>query len=108
MEGHIASQTFNPAAFHMPALIISSIGDLGRLGVLTDYLPGASEQTTLTVDDLVTGLRVTIAPVVELLYQYNGRLAYHLGTSGVNTSEESLQLETVIIQEWVDALVAGL
>ena len=47
-------------------------------------------------------------PVVELLYQYNGRLAYHLGTSGANTSEESLQLETVIIQEWVDALVAGL
>ncbi|OCB90912.1 hypothetical protein A7U60_g1822 [Sanghuangporus baumii] len=105
MEAHVTSQTFNPAVFQIPAFIISSIGDLGRLGILMDYLPGTpSEQTTLSVDDIATGLRCTIAPIVELLCQHNGRLSCHFGTSAENTSEQSLQLETDLLERWVDAL----
>ena len=97
--------SFNPNAFTIPALIVSSIGDLGRLDLLTAFTPSGGEAKTITVQDVICSVRVRTPPVMNLLYQYDGQLHCHFFSGGEFTTPESLRLVTDAFEEWTNSLI---
>ncbi|KAH8119091.1 hypothetical protein DFH11DRAFT_1539968 [Phellopilus nigrolimitatus] len=71
LTGHVAYQNFNPEIFYVPAIFVSSIRNLGRLGLLNSYLPHPREQA-LAVHDVVCGIRARAPVLIIMLYEYNG------------------------------------
>ncbi|KAH8115367.1 hypothetical protein DFH11DRAFT_1726222 [Phellopilus nigrolimitatus] len=105
LAGHITYQNFDPSIFHIPALIVSSVGDLGRLGLLTSYLPRVGGQAqTLAVQDVVCGIRVRVPIVMNVLYEYDGRLSCHFFSGGEYMTKEGLGLVTGCFEEWTAAM----
>lgn len=94
------SSAFSPAILQAVTPIISSIGDLERLGLLNAYLPSA-KNPTLTVNDLVFAIRVKLPIIIALIYQYNGELSLHLHTSAEFSGDEDVKLLSGLFQQWV-------
>ena len=85
-------------AFDDPYPLISSIGDLGRLHILSNYLPSV-KNGMLEVDDVLCGTRMGIHPILNLLYQFNGELSCHFIAGADYITADSLQLVTDIFEE---------
>lgn len=90
---------------------VSSVGDLGQLGLFNEFIPENSQPTlkkpTLIVEDIIGGARFCAPLTASIFYQYNGKLTIHSSTSGDYTSDKDLGLQTEILREWADALIAG-
>lgn len=94
------SGAFGPAILQVVTPVISSIGDLERLGLLNAYLPSA-KNPTLTVNDLVFAIRVKLPIIIALIYQYNGELSLHLHTSAEFSDDEDIKLLSGLFNQWV-------
>ncbi|KAG7089981.1 hypothetical protein E1B28_011604 [Marasmius oreades] len=68
-ELHESIHSFDHEVFHIPSLIMSSIGDLGRLNLFNAYLP-SQQNKTLTVVDMVGGQRMRVPTVMNICWQY--------------------------------------
>lgn len=95
---------FDPQLFHNPFPFISSIGDLGRLNILSEYLPTASTNRTLTVDDVIVGVRVRAPPISNTIYEYNGELSCHFSTASEFNHPQSLKFVTDIFEELISQI----
>lgn len=104
-------QSFDASQFYIPVIGVSSVGDLGQLGLFNDFLPEnphpVMKTLTLIVEDIMGGARFCAPLTASIFYQYNGRLTIHSSTSGDYTSERDLELQTEVLKEWVDVLTAG-
>lgn len=96
---------FNPHMLDVPSIVVSSIGDLGRLNLLSRFLPSPDHTKPLVVHDVVCGIRIRTPPVMNLLYQYDGRLSCHFYTASEFNTAETLKLMTDAFEEWTAALV---
>lgn len=104
MELQAGVSSFDPTQmFHIPALIVSSIGDLGRLGLLDAYLPSSTKKAVI-IEDVICGIRIRVPPLTNLIYQYDGRISCHFMSAGEYTTGESLKLVTDSFEEWIAAL----
>ncbi|KII84544.1 hypothetical protein PLICRDRAFT_57529 [Plicaturopsis crispa FD-325 SS-3] len=102
--GQDTLRVFDPAAMNLPTIVISSIGDLGRLNLLTPYLP-SKERKTLTVTDVACGIRMRTWPIMNILYEYNGQLRNHFFTASEFTTPATLKLVTDRFEKLAAALV---
>ncbi|KAI5118789.1 hypothetical protein M0805_005018 [Coniferiporia weirii] len=105
LASHHAFGSFNPHMFDVPALIVSSVGDLGRLGLLDAYHPAPGKVQRVVVDDVVCGIRIRTPPLMGLLWEYRGELACHFFTAGEYMTPAALALATRLFEEWAAALV---
>lgn len=87
-------------------MMVSSIGDLGRLDLLTPFVPSkVPGSKTITVTDVMCGARMRTWPVATLLYQYDGRLCCHFLTAGEYTTMEGLKMMTDTFERLTAAVV---
>lgn len=85
---------------------ISSIGDLGRLNIFTDYLPTeAQADKTIVVKDVICGLRMHMPPIMNLVYQYNGELSCHFYAASEFTTADALKVATDTFEEMVASVI---
>ncbi|KAF9256312.1 hypothetical protein L218DRAFT_1007489 [Marasmius fiardii PR-910] len=89
---------------HVPALITSSIGDLGRLNIFDPYLPSQGNKT-LTVVDVFCGQRVRVPAIMNLFWQYDGKLSCQWFTGGEWTSEDELKEVVDSFKRWIRVFV---
>ncbi|KAL0581971.1 hypothetical protein V5O48_000029 [Marasmius crinis-equi] len=89
---------------HVPALITSSIGDLGRLNIFDAYLP-SKNNGTLTVVDAICGQRMRVPAIMNLFWQYDGKLSCQWFTGGEWTTEEELQQVVDAFRRWIRVFI---
>lgn len=82
---------------------MSSLGDMGRLNLLSDFTPATAKG--IVVKDVVSGIRNRAATVFNLFWQYDGRLQFHWHASGATNSVEDMKIMTDIFEERLDALL---
>ncbi|KAI5118790.1 hypothetical protein M0805_005019 [Coniferiporia weirii] len=104
LANHHAFGSFNPHTYDVPALLVSSIGDLGRLGLLDAYHPAPGKVQRVVVDDVVCGIRMRTSPLMNLLWEYRGELTCHFFTAGEYMTPAALALVTRLFEEWTAAL----
>ncbi|KAH8115366.1 hypothetical protein DFH11DRAFT_1588939 [Phellopilus nigrolimitatus] len=105
LAAHATYQNFDPKPLYIPSIIVSSLGDLGRLGLLNSYLPRSGDsRQTLTVQDIVLGIRARLPMAMNVLYEYDGRLSCHFFSGGEYTTKEALGLVTGCFEEWTAAM----
>lgn len=107
---HYAIESFSPQIFDLPLILISSIGDMGRLNILAS-LPSSQAKTKISPDeklvlnDIICGVRVRIPPTINLFWEYQGRMTYHFMTGGDYTTTEQLESLARNFEEWTKAIV---
>ncbi|KAI3607000.1 hypothetical protein WG66_007926 [Moniliophthora roreri] len=93
---------FDHSILHAPFLITSSIGDLGRLGIFDAYRPSqAQEHKTVTVTDAICGQRVRVPAIMNLFWEYDGKLSCQWFTGGEWTTEEELKQVVDAFRRWI-------
>ncbi|KAG7089984.1 hypothetical protein E1B28_011607 [Marasmius oreades] len=105
-ESHEAIHNFDHEVFHIPALAMSSVGDMGRLNLFNAYLPSQRNET-LTVVDMVVGQRMRVPAVLNICWQYAGKLQCHWATGGEWMTEEELQQVVDSFMRWIKILVVS-
>ncbi|KAL5525434.1 hypothetical protein ACEPAF_9304 [Sanghuangporus sanghuang] len=104
---HNAFDAFTPQIFDLPALIVSSLGDLDRLGLLSPFVPSPDNEpkTRLVVNDVICGIRIRMPPIMNLFWEYRGMITCHFMASGEYTTSDELALMTAAFEEWTNALI---
>ena len=115
---HVDIPAFTPMIFAIPALIVSSVGDLSRLDVLSDLTaappvaetPGDSEVVSgdakpLQVTAATLGIRMRTAPVMNLNWTFRGQLHCHFLAAREHTRPETLERVVRAFEEWVKFIV---
>lgn len=122
---HAEFATFNPALFTLPALLISSIGDLARLNILTKFMPErqssdamapsapesikdpkeAENRGKLEVTETASGLRHRAATPEITVWTYNGRLHCHFTAAREYITNEAFARFVSAFGDWVDFAV---
>ncbi|KAL5479106.1 hypothetical protein ACEPAI_2394 [Sanghuangporus weigelae] len=104
---HNAFGAFTPQIFDLPALIVSSLGDLGRLGLLSSFVlsPDDEPKTRLVVHNVICGIRIRMPPIMNLFWEYRGKITCHFMAGGEYTASDELALMTAAFEEWADALI---
>lgn len=104
--------------FNSPALIVSSIGDLDRLDLLTSFMPStthlpsdvfggpSSVRQNLEVTETVLGVRHHVGTYVVLVWTFRGRLHAHFSAGRRHMRPETLELFASAFEDWVDVAVA--
>lgn len=108
--------------FAIPALIVSSVGDLARLDLLSDLvasspatgIPGDENADTtngeakpLQVTATTLGIRLRTAPVMNLNWTFRGQLHCHFLAAREHTRPETLEHVVRAFDEWVKFVVQG-
>ncbi|KAH8116825.1 hypothetical protein DFH11DRAFT_1134109 [Phellopilus nigrolimitatus] len=101
---HTAACAPDASGFDIVCPIVSSIGDLSRLGLLNAYLP-SSTRKTLTVEDVIISLGVHKPMFMVMCYQYDSQLSVYFTTAGEFATAESLKLAADIFEEWMMAII---
>lgn len=57
------------------------------------------------VKDVICGIRVRTAPVMNLFWEYNGRISCHFMSAGEYTTSAELERITQLYEEWTEALI---
>lgn len=96
--------TFNPGLFHVPALICSSIGDLDRLGIFDSYTP-SRQNKTITVTEAISGIRMRVPPLMNLCWQYDGKLSCQWFTAGEHTTKGELVEVVEAFKRWIKEFI---
>ncbi|EJD04950.1 uncharacterized protein FOMMEDRAFT_145636, partial [Fomitiporia mediterranea MF3/22] len=117
LELHHRFSTFTPKMVDLPLLLVSSIGDLERPDLLSSFVPArpsphpslqqrteytskqAPEQTII-VHNVICGIRARIPPIMNILWEYNGRIACHFMTGSEYMTGEELAILTRRFEEW--------
>jgi hypothetical protein len=89
-----------------PELIVSSIGDLGRLDMLNEYRAGAKSNQTITVQDAICGQRMRVPALMNLLWEYDGRLSCQWFTGGEWMTHAQLQRVIEAFEGWIRRFIA--
>ncbi|KAG7095968.1 hypothetical protein E1B28_006652 [Marasmius oreades] len=98
--------SFDPNILNVPVLITSSIGDMGRLDIFDNYLPSrARGNGTLTVADTICGQRVRVPAIMNLFWQYDGKLSCQWFTGGEWTTREQLCHVVDSFERWIGIFV---
>ncbi|KAK1236658.1 hypothetical protein PQX77_000014 [Marasmius sp. AFHP31] len=95
---------FDKNILHSPSLITSSIGDLGRLDIFNDYLPSKNNKM-LTVTDVICGQRMRVPAIMNLFWQFDGKLSCQWFTGGEWTTEEELKEVVNAFKRWIGVFV---
>ncbi|KAJ8086414.1 hypothetical protein PM082_005237 [Marasmius tenuissimus] len=95
---------FDKNILHSPSLITSSIGDLGRLDVFNAYLPSKNNKM-LTVTDAICGQRMRVPAIMNLFWQFDGKLSCQWFTGGEWTTEEELKEVVDAFKRWIGVFV---
>ena len=96
---------FNSNALHGPFGIVSSVGDLSRLGILNAYLPSAKGDRKLTITDLLLGIRIRIPSFTVIAYQFNGELCCNFCIASEYTTPEAFGFMTDAFVEWAMGII---
>ena len=115
---HVDIPAFTPMIFAIPSLIVSSVGDLARLDLLSDLAaspsaignPGdeeadSGEAKPLQVTAAALGIRLRTAPVMNLNWTFRGQLHCHFLAAREHTCPETLQHVVRAFDEWVKFVV---
>ncbi|KAK7051060.1 hypothetical protein VNI00_005172 [Paramarasmius palmivorus] len=95
---------FDKNILHVPALVTSSIGDLGRLHIFDEYQPSRGNKT-LTVIDAICGQRMRVPAIMNLFWQYDGKLSCQWFTGGEWTTEKELQEVVEAFRRWIGTFI---
>ncbi|KAH8823438.1 hypothetical protein DL96DRAFT_1713848 [Flagelloscypha sp. PMI_526] len=102
---HQSIHTFQPQVFHVPALIVSSVGDVdGRLDILSSYTPSKGNKT-LTITEAITGIRMRVPPLMNLLWQFDGKLSCQWFTAGEYTTQDELDSVVEVFKKWIGIFI---
>lgn len=83
---------------------MSSLGDMGRLGLFTKFKP--SEQNKgLIVRDIVSGIRIRNSVLFNLLWEYNGALTLHFHAAGEYNNVSDVKTVTDTLGGLFDSLL---
>ncbi|KAG7095981.1 hypothetical protein E1B28_006664 [Marasmius oreades] len=97
---------YDPNILNFPALVTSSVGDLQRLGIFDEYLPSLENKTQpLTVVDTIIGQRMRAPMLMNMFWQYDGKLNCHWFTGGEWMTEEQLGMAVDSFKRWIEIFV---
>ena len=68
-----------PATFNGSYTLVTSTGDLDRLGTLNSYFP-VEKNAPFTITDIVLGVRSRFGAIACVTYQLNGEIHCHFST----------------------------
>lgn len=106
---HTNFPAFDPSSFAIPALIISSVGDLARLDALNAFIPSPEKRryngAALEVTATTLGIRLRTAPIMNLLWSFRGRLHCHFLAAGEYTRPETLQHVVSAFEDWARVVI---
>ena len=89
--------------FKAPAPIYSSIGDLGRLGLLEEFRP-SSQKKTLTVDEVDFSLRNPMPCPYNVFFEYDGRFHLRIAIGKNFAFEGEMEIRERVVRELFDVL----
>ena len=97
-------EEINMAPFMTTAPIISSFGDLTRLGYLEDFRSSAQNET-LTIDDVDFTVRLTLPSTSFSIFEYDGKLRLTMSTGRKFSSEGEMELRARLVKELFNELI---
>lgn len=88
-------------------MIVSSLGDLRRLDLLSSFVPASDGEpkARLLVNDIICGVRIRTPPIMNILWEYRGKIACHFMAGAEYTTPDNLTSMTGAFEEWTKALV---
>lgn len=92
--------------FRGPYSLVSSLGNLDRLNILTSYLASNSPPggDGMTVTDVIFSLRNRGMGFSCLTYQYNGILTCNFSAALEKSSQEMFDATTDAFKDWIKVL----
>ena len=96
---------FSPSAtFNGSYTVVSSTGNLDRLGTLNSYF-SSDKNAPFTITDIVMGVRTRIAAITCVTYQINGEIQCHFsaGLDYHTAGEFERTMESLL--EWVKLIL---
>ena len=92
--------------FMTTAPIISSFGDLTRLGYLESFRPSA-QSDALVVDDVDFTIRVPLPGTSFSVFEYDGKLRLRMCTGRKFASEGEMEIRERIVKELFEEFIGG-
>ncbi|THH12996.1 hypothetical protein EW146_g7168 [Bondarzewia mesenterica] len=99
---------WDPKAFHMPAFVASSIGDIDQLGYLSRFSPATqkNDKAPLVVEEVWGSDRMTEPIKMVMSWQWNGRIIVSAQTGAKYVTQQALDAYSAVLKGWIGELSA--
>lgn len=103
------AKMLNAAMFDVPGLIVSSTGDIDRLGYLSRWSPSrlsaTSSAPSLVVTQLTISMRATFMPTICTFWEWDKKITLNLHAARKYHDEEDLQIFKEATKRWINAII---
>ena len=98
------AEEFDIAPFMTTAPMVSSFGDMARLGLLESFRPSAGNETVV-INDIDCTMRYPLPSLFFVFFEYDGRLRLTMVSGKDFASGQDMEMRSRVIKEMFDALI---